>query len=361
MTTHTDHPATEDAFHKRIHDNHMWGLWELAGAMTPHPEPEAIPFMWKHSLIDSIVQESGTAVPVGNERRAMQLFNPGLNGKWATTTTLIAAVQVLLPGEMARAHRHSPSAIRFIMDGDGAYTAVDGEKVLMQEGDLVLTPNWQWHDHGNETDHTVVWMDGLDVPLVQSLNAMFFEMYRDKVFPATKPVNGSADLYGHGRLSPTWIKEVPQASPLLIYSWDQTLEALRALRNHDGSPYEGISLDYTHPQTGGHALPTIGCQVQMMRPGEKLQARRFAGSAVFYVAQGQGYSIINGQQFLWGKGDIIALPSWALHEHANNGAEDAVLFSINDRPVLQALGFYREETLAENGGHQEITSIFSPE
>ncbi|MGH8669589.1 MAG: cupin domain-containing protein, partial [Burkholderiales bacterium] len=161
----------EDAFHELIHRNHMWGLWEIASQMTSHPRPEAVPYQWRWSFLQNIVEQSAVAVPVGDERRAMQLFNPGLNGQWATTSTLIAAVQVLLPGETARAHRHSPAAIRFIMQGDGAYTAVEGEKIVMREGDLVLTPSWQWHDHGNETGQTVVWMDGLDVPLVKSLNA----------------------------------------------------------------------------------------------------------------------------------------------------------------------------------------------
>lgn len=360
MTT-TPSVDTNDAFHQRIHANHMWGLWELASMMTKHPMPEMIPFMWKGALIDSIVRESGSAVPVGEERRAMQLFNPGLNGQWATTNTLIAAVQVLLPGEVARAHRHTPTAIRFIMEGNGAYTAVEGEKVMMQEGDLVLTSNWLWHDHGNETDHNVVWMDGLDVPLTKALDTIFFEFYSGRQFPATKPLNASAELYGHGRLSPTWVKDVPKASPLLLYSWDQTLEALRALHDRDGSPYEGIALDYTHPQTGGPALPTMGCKIQLIRPGERLLASRHTGSDVFYVAQGQGHTIIDGQQFLWGKGDILCLPSWALHEHTNNGSEDAILFSINDRPVFETLGFWREEAMAENDGHQEITSLFSPE
>jgi gentisate 1,2-dioxygenase len=259
-----------------------------------------------------------------------------------------------MPGEVARSHRHSPSAIRFIMKGDGAYTAVEGEKVVMQEGDLILTPSWQWHDHGNETGETVVWMDGLDVPLTKALNCIFFEMYREQRVPATKPVNGSKALYGHGRLSPTWVKQVSKISPLLIYSWEQTMEALDALRDSEGSPFEGIALEYTHPQTGGPVLPTIGCRVQLIRPGERLRARRVAGSAVFCVAQGSGRSVIEGQAFDWGKGDILALPSWALHEHANSAKEDAILFSIHDRPVIEALGFYREEALAENGGHQRI-------
>ena len=333
---------TEDAFHQLIHQNHMWGLWEIASQMTPQPRPEAIAHQWKWSLLKEVVKQSANAVPVGDERRAMQLFNPGLNGQWATTNTLIAAVQVLLPGEVARAHRHSPAAIRFIIEGDGAYTAVEGEKVIMRPGDFILTPSWQWHDHGNETNETVVWMDGLDVPLTKSLNAMFFEMHKDMKASHGKPVNGSQALYGHGKLTPTWTKERPRFSPLMLYSWEQTREALHDLRNHDGSPYDGISLEYTHAQTGGPVLPTMSCRVQMIRKGEKTKAKRVTGSSVFHVVQGRGRSVIDGKAFDWEKGDIIALPSWAEHDFANTGGEDAILFSISDRPVLEALGFYRE-------------------
>jgi len=334
---------TEDRFHQLIHQNHMWGLWEIASQMTPHPRPEAVPYQWKWSLLKEVVKQSSTAVPVGDERRAMQLFNPGLNGQWATTNTLIAAVQVLLPGEVARAHRHSPAAIRFIIEGHGAYTAVEGEKVIMQPGDFVLTPAWQWHDHGNETNETVVWMDGLDVPLTKALNAMFFEMHQDIKASHGKPVNGSKALYGHGKLTPTWTKERPRFSPLMLYSWDQTAEALHDLRSYEGSPHDGIILEYTHAQTGGPVLPTMSCRVQMIRKGEKTKAKRVTGSSVFHVVQGRGRSVINGQPFDWEKGDIIALPSWAQHDFANAGNEDAILFSISDRPVLEALGFYRED------------------
>ena len=323
----------EDAFHRLIHEHHMWGLWEIASQMTPHPRPDAVAYQWKWSLLEKVIQASATAVPVGDERRAMQLFNPGLGGQWATTTTLIAAVQVLLPGEVARSHRHSPSAIRFIMQGNGAYTAVEGEKVVMREGDLVLTPNWRWHDHGNETDETVVWMDGLDVPLVKAMNCMFFEMHGEVKYAQTKPVKG---------LNPTRTKN----GSLLLYPWDQTLEALHALRSSEGSPWEGVALEYRHPQTGGPVLPTIGCRVQMIRAGERLKARRVTGSSVFCVAQGSGRTMIDGKAFDWEKGDIVVLPSWALHQHANTGKGDAVLFSIHDRPVIEALGLYREEAAA---------------
>src|SRR5205085_2801347 len=158
---------TEDGFHQLIHQNHMWGLWEIASQMTPQPRPEAIAYQWKWSLLKEVVKQSASAVPVGDERRAMQLFNPGLNGQWATT---------------------------------------------------------------------------------KSLNAMFFETHKDLTASHGKPVNGSQALYGHGKLTPTWTKERPLFSPLMLYSWEQTLEALHDLRNHDGSPHDGISLEYTHAQ-----------------------------------------------------------------------------------------------------------------
>jgi gentisate 1,2-dioxygenase len=337
---------SEDAFHQLIHQNHIRGLWEIASQMTPHPRPEAVPYQWKWPLLEQVVKQSATAVPVGDERRAMQLFNPGLNGQWATTNTLIAALQVLLPGEIARAHRHSPAAIRFIISGNGAYTAVEGEKVIMHEGDLVLTPSWTWHDHGNETDETVLWMDGLDVPLTKLLNCMFFQMHDEQRADASKPVNGSKALYGHGHLAPTWVKERPNHSPLMLYSFDQTMEALHALRDREGSPHEGIALEYTNPQTGGPVTPTISCGIQMVRRGEELKARRVTGSSVFHVVQGSGRTVIDGQLFDWGRGDIIALPSWAQYAHSNTGNEDAILFSISDRPVIQALGLYREDLSA---------------
>jgi gentisate 1,2-dioxygenase len=307
-----------------------------------------------------MVRESSDVVPIGEERRALQLFNPGLDGRWATTNTMIAAVQVILPGEVARAHRHTPTAIRFIMEGDGAYTAVDGERVMMAPGDLILTPSWAWHDHGNETDRPVVWMDGLDVPLVQALNAMFFQLYEDTQVTDGKPKDASARLHAHVALRPTWVKERPRSSPLLLYSWERTWQSLHGLRDAAADPYDGVALEYTHPQTGGPILPTMACWVQMLRPGERLRAHRHTGSAVYYVVDGRGETVIDGRRFGWGKGDILALPPWALHEHANaSSTQPAVLFSIQDRPVLEALGLYREEALTDNGGHQAVTSTFA--
>lgn len=354
-----DANSVREAFHQRMHANHMYGLWELASQMTPQPQPKMIAHMWQWSTLESIIGESAEAVPVGDERRALQLFNPGLGGRWATTNNLIAAVQILLPGEVARAHRHTPTAIRFIIEGSGAYTAVDGERVYMEPGDLILTPSWAWHDHGNETKQRIVWMDGLDIPLIASLEAMFFQFYSAEKVPESRPAETSKKLFGHGQLTPTWIKEKPKASPLLLYSWDQTAEVLNGLRDEQGSATDGLLLEYRHPQTGGPVMPTMACFAQLLRPGEKTKAHRHTGSAVYHVFKGQGSTVINGQQFNWNKGDIITLPPWALHEHANaSGSEDAILFSIQDKPVLEALGLFYEEEFEENGGHQEITSTF---
>ena len=287
----TGHALTtiEQDFHERMHGAHIYGLWELASQMTPRPESRAIPYMWPSSLLEALVRDAGEAVPVGEERRALQLFNPGLDGRWATTNTMIAAVQLLLPGEVARAHRHTPTAIRFIMEGEGAYTSVDGERVYMAPGDLILTPSWAWHDHGNETDKPVVWMDGLDIPLVQALSAMFFQFYGERQMPLTKPTNASVQLHGHVSLTPTWVKERPQSSPLLLYSWEKTWPSLAALRDAAGDEHDGIALEYTHPQTGRALLPTMACWIQMLRPGERLKAHatRAAPSTTSSRARGR--------------------------------------------------------------------------
>ncbi len=354
----TSNPQTRDSdsFHSVMHENHMYGLWELASQMTPHPTPKMVPHIWRWSVLEQIVRESSKVVPLGNERRALQLFNPGLEGRWATTNNLIAAVQILLPGEVARAHRHTPVAIRFIMQGEGAYTAVDGERVAMEPGDLILTPSWSWHDHGNEGSEAVVWLDGLDIPLVKSMEAMFFQTYDEQRMPITKAENSSRRLHGHVHLAPTWVKEKPASSPLLVYGWQQTKAALNDLRSDEGDPFDGVALEYRHPQTGGHVLPTMACWIQLIRPAEHLKAHRHTGSAIYQVAQGRGQTIIDGEVFDWQKGDILAIPPWSLHEHANIGSEDAILFSIQDQPVLEALGLYREEALAENLGRQLVAA-----
>ncbi len=353
--------VSAELFNRLIHKYHLYGLWEQEDGVEPVPFPRTQAFMWPAAVLDPLIEQSGHAVPVGNERRAMQLFNPGFGGRFATTPTLVGAVQVLLPGETARAHRHTASAIRFITKGSGAYTRVNGERLYMSEGDLVLTPNWTWHDHSNDSDAPVVWMDGLDVPLVRYLDAWFFELYPERQAPDLVAAGASANLYGKGHLKPTWTEDSRNHSPLMLYGWSQTWDALCALRDQPADPFDGLSLEYTNPLTGGPVIPTMSCVIQLLRPGEHLRAQRHTGSAVYCAFRGSGTTIIDGQAFNWTEGSYIALPPWSMYEHFNTSTEDAILFSICDTPLIKATGLYRHEHLSQDGGHQKITSTFDIE
>jgi gentisate 1,2-dioxygenase len=337
---------------------HLDAPWADPG-MSPAPKTRVLPFRWRWAEIEPLIMRAGELVTPdrGVERRILRLANPGVPGKTATHT-LSTAVQLLLPGECAPAHRHSPAAIRFIMRGHGAYTTVEGEKCPMEPGDLVLTPSWTWHDHGSEASEPVIWMDGLDIPLIRSLETMFYEPFPDDRQPVRKALGDSARRYGVGGLKPAWAKPRPDLPPLVHYKWDQTYAALKQLAEVEANPFDDVAMEYINPATGGSALRTIGCWIQLIRPGVRTRAHRQTSSAVYHVFMGQGYSVIEGQRFDWGRGDFLVVPPWAWHEHANEGAEEAILFSIQDVPVYEALGLYREEAYAQNGGHQPIASVF---
>jgi len=339
-------------------------LWTMLESMMPdHPMPKARPFLWQWEQIRPQLIRAGQLVtPERANRRVIVLCNPGLPGQGCASQCFQANVQMVLPGEIAPAHRHSASAIRFIMEGRGAYTAVDGEKTLMYPGDLVLTPNWTWHDHGNDTDEPMIWQDGLDVPLVNRLDGMFYEAYRGMQQEYTRPVNASSHAFGQGGLYPTWEKWTAPHSPLLNYSWESTREALaRAGKEAPGTRWDGICMEYVNPVTGGPMMPTMAGNAQLLRPGEHTQAHRHTKDVIYHVVEGSGYTVVSGVRFDWKKHDIFVIPKWALHEHANGSrTADACLFSYNDQPVMQALGLYREEELLENDGYQVVTGTFSP-
>ena len=175
-----------------------------------------------------------------------------------------------MPGEIARAHRHSPSALRFIIEGSGGYTVVNGARIPMFPGDLVLTPNWTWHDHANDTDAPMIWLDGLDTPLVRMLEAGFYEQYGEEAQPVGEGSDPSLAKYGVGGLRPAW-EPAPTArySPLWHYPLSQARVALERLAAEGaGSPFDGVILEYTNPLTGGPTMPTIACYIQLLQPGE---------------------------------------------------------------------------------------------
>jgi gentisate 1,2-dioxygenase len=235
---------------------------------------------------------------------------------------LYTGVQVMNPGEFTSAHRHQASALRFVMEGRGAYTTVDGERMALGARDLVLTPNGTWHDHGVDADGTqCIWQDGLDIPLMNSLDANFYEVHPQVVqTPATLSRENWAKPY----------------SPQFQYRWN---DAYRAVKEAPWSPYDGRVHEYRNPLTGGPIMPTMGAQLQLIAKGETTRAHRHTGSVIYQVAQGAGWSEIASERFEWQEKDIFALPSWALHRHGAH--EAAVLFSFNDIPAMKALALYR--------------------
>jgi gentisate 1,2-dioxygenase len=232
-----------------------------------------------------------------------------------------------------------------MIQGTGAYTTVEGERVTMVPGDLILTPNWQWHDHGNTSTEPIVWMDGLDRLLVQNLNAGFFDPYPQGSQPVTKPIDYSTKRFGSTSLRPVW-EQVPTSrapSPQIAYRWQETATTLRALAElGETGPFGEIGVTYVNPRTGGHVLNTIGCNAFYLAAGTRTRARRHTGSSVFHVISGSGRSVVEGQTLAWEKGDFFVVPPWAVYEHAAVETE-AFLFCMNDWPVMEALGLMREE------------------
>jgi len=253
---------------------------------------------------------------------------------------------VVMPGEIARAHRHSAAALRLIIESEGGYTVVNGHRIPMWPGDLVLTPNWTWHDHANDSNAPMLWLDGLDSPLIRMLACGFHEEYEAEAQSVGVGADPSFARYGAGGLRPAW-ESAPTApySPLWHYPYTQTREALERLAAEgSSSPFDGVIMEYTNPVTGGPAMPTIGCYVQLLQPGEHTQAHRHTSSAAFHVIEGSGYSVVDGQRLEWEDKDVFCVPGWAFHEHVNTGTQPAILFSHTDVPVMRSLGLYREET-----------------
>ena len=323
----------------------MQPLWRMnRKLLTDVPMPTTQAWLWKWQTILPLAKRAGEVVTLekGGDRRVLALANPGLDGLPFTTTSLWGAIQYLGAKESAPAHRHTPSAIRFVMSGLGAITTVDGDACKMEPGDLVLTPNGTWHDHTNAGDEPVVWFDGLDLPLASTLEAIFFENHPQDV----QPILGT-DRSQRGFAAPG-LRELGKTyasshSPLLRYPWADTDRALSALAHGAEKPM--VSVEFTNPMTGSPVLPTLGCEMHRIRPGARTRAVRKVGSSIYVVFRGSGTSVIDGEAFTWGPGDIFVTPSWAAVDH--HAEEPADLFAVTDRPVLQTLHLFREDELSE--------------
>jgi gentisate 1,2-dioxygenase len=310
---------------------------------TREPKSSMQPLHWRWSDLVPLLDRIGERLKLeaGGNRRTLRLTNPGL--PYGTTPTFWASIQVILPGEVATAHRHTATALRFIMQGNGAFTTVDGEQYPMDEGDFVITPSWTWHDHVHRGNEPMIWLDVLDISLVRAMHATFFEGSPVDLQPVSECPRSSLQQFGSGIMRPVRPKMHNQINPLLVYPAQQAQAALAAAAELPPDPYCGTQLEYQNPLTGGPALPTIGTRLQRLRPNSRCLRQRHTGSVVNYVISGSGTTIVEGQRFDWQAGDFIAIPPWSWYEHANASQEAATLFQVNDIPAMQGLGLYREE------------------
>ena len=335
--------AERQAYYDAIATQDLAPLWErMKGLVANAPKPKSVPAHWRYDAIRPHLMKAGEMLTTEEaERRVLIIENPGLPGQSRITGSMYAGAQLLMPGERARAHRHTACALRFILEGDGAYTAVDGERTNMKPGDFVITPSWTWHDHGNDGATPVVWLDGLDIAIVNMFDASFSEEYAEEVFPATRPAGDSETRYGGGMM-PEGDASGSAASPLLNYRWDRARETLDGmLRNGPIDACHGVKLRYTNPRTGGAVMPTINASLQLLPKGFRSTFYRSTDGTVFCVGEGSGHSVIGGTRVDWGHNDLFVVPSWMPVEHEAD--EDAVLFSFSDRAAQEKLGLWRQQ------------------
>jgi len=337
-------PETErQSFYRRISGDHMTPLWEVIHALVPaEPHSRCVPAHWRYEQIRPSLLESGRLISAEEAvRRVLILENPGLRGQSSITQSLYAGLQLILPGEIAPSHRHTQSALRFIVEGRGAYTAVDGERTTMQPGDFIITPSWTWHDHGNPHDgEPVVWLDGLDIPMLRFFDAGFAESYPEAEQPIAHDEGHAAARYSANMLPVDFVPRT-RTSPIFSYPYERSREALRVLlRDGELDACHGIKLRYINPATGGHAMPTMATFLQLLPAGFRSASYRSTEGSIFSVAEGSGRVRVGDVVFAFSPRDVFVIPSWCPYTFEAEG--ETVLFSFSDRPALEALGLLRE-------------------
>jgi gentisate 1,2-dioxygenase len=339
MTTAATNP-NRARLSSEIAQLNMKPLWERV--MRLKPGTAALPVIWRWKDVQPYLMRASELITTQEaERRVLMLENPALKGTTFATTTLYAGLQVILPGEIARTHRHAPNALRFIVEGEGAYTAVEGERVTMKPGDFVTTPNWAWHDHGNLGSEPVVWLDGLDLAFANLFGAHFREEYPQESQPVTRAEGDAGARYG-ANLLPLEYRPKGAASPVLSYPYDRTREALERLaRAGAPHPAHGHKLRYVNPATGGYPFPTMAVFMQWLPKGHAGRRARSTDGAIYCVVEGRGSAVIGETRFDFLPHDVFVVPSW--ESCALNAESDCVLFSYSDRAAQEALGFWREE------------------
>ena len=332
-------------FYQRAGGQHLAPLWRVLHGLVPErPQPRCVPALWRYAEVRPFVMESCTLISTAEaERRVMVLENPGLPGQSRITQSLFAGLQVILPGEIAPAHRHVASALRFIIEGRDAFTAVAGEKTMMLPGDFVITPSMSWHDHGNVGEGPMVWLDGLDMHIVNFFGASFRESYPGAVQPLHRPEGAAMAEAGAGLLPVDQVYGT-LTSPVFNYPYARTREALDQLaRFREINAWHGHKMRYVNPVNGSWAMPTLATWMQLLPQGFETRPYRSTDGTVFTVVEGTGSTRVGDQIFEWGPHDIFVVPSWTSVQHL--GHSDAVLFSYSDRAVQDKLDLFREERL----------------
>lgn len=330
---------------------HLKPLWtQIDDLMPVVPNPKAVPHIWKWSRLFPLAQRSGDLVPVGRggERRAIGLANPGLGGRAYISPTLWAAIQYLGPRETAPEHRHAQNAFRFVVEGDGVWTVVNGDPVRMSRGDFLLTPGWHFHGHHNDTDHPMAWIDGLDIPFSYQNDVGFFEFGSDRVTDyATPSISRGERLWCHPGLRPLSGLKDTVSSPIGAYRWEHTDRALteQLLLEDEGQPATvepgHAAVRYVNPTTGGDVMPTIRAEFHRLREGTATAVRREVGSSVYQVFEGRGSVVLNGTETRLEKGDLFVVPSWVACSLQAETAFD--LFRFSDAPIMERLNFARSQ------------------
>ena len=346
MTVQTRH-EDRAAYYALIAQQGLAPLWESLHNLVPKaPRSQAQAAIWKYARIRELVMQSGSLISAEEAvRRVLVLENPGLAGRSSMTPTLYAGLQLILPGEIAPSHRHTQSALRFIVEGRGAWTAVDGERTTMKPGDFIITPSWTWHDHGNpsvdEGGEPVIWLDGLDIPLIANLDAGFAETYPESTQPVLRAEGDSFARFGQNMM-PVRHQSSGPSSPIFSYPYERSREALDALfRRGELDAWDGVKLRYVNPVTGGWPMPTIAAFMQFLPGGFTGRTYRSTDATVYCVVEGAGAARIGDNTFAFEPHDVFVVPSW--QPVALDASSDCVLFSYSDRPVLSALNLLREE------------------
>ena len=339
----------EQEFYDRLSPHSMAPLWEvLKGLVPPEPKPKAIPYQWKYADVRPLLLESGGLVKAEEaERRVLILENPSYQGESRTTASLYAGIQLILPGEIAPAHRHTPSALRFLMEGEQGFTAVGGERTTMRAGDFIITPAWAWHDHGNDGDGPVVWLDGLDIPMLGFYEAVFMEGHNDKRQGIARPEGDALARFGEGMMPIDGDEayRYGQNSPIFNYPYERTREALlKVAMGEDPDPHLATTLRYSNPVDGGWAMPTLSTWMTHVKAGQKTAPIRSTDSMVMAVAEGSGSVSIGDKTFDFTAKDVVAVPGWQWR--SIRASSDCFLFFFSDRVVHEKLGFFREERQA---------------